>query len=64
MIVNRLEHTGAMSVEMGCSAEASSSSLKVATGCKGDVGEMRSGGKPSSPSLTGCCQGSCICEVG
>ena len=64
MTVNALEHTGAMSEEMGFSAEASSSSLKVATGCEGDVGEMGSGGKPSSPSSTGGCQFSGSCEVG
>ena len=64
MIENTMEHTGAMSEEMCFSAEASSSSLKVATGCEGVIGEMGSGGKPSSRSSTGCCRCSCSCEVG
>ena len=66
IIMNTLERTGAMSGEMCCSVEASSSSLRVATGCEGYVGEMGSGGKPPSPSSTGSCQCSCSCscEVG
>ena len=64
MIEKIMGHTGAMSEEMCFLAEASSSSLKEATGCKGVIGEMGSGGKPSSPSSTGCCRCSCRCEVG
>ena len=66
MIMRTVERTGAMTREMCCSAEASSSCLGMATGWEGDVGETGSGGKPSSPSSTGCCQCSCSCscEVG
>ena len=57
MITNTLERTGAMTEEICCSAEASPSSLRMATGWEGEVklGEIGSGGKPSSPSSTGCC---------
>lgn len=64
MIENKMGHTGAMSEEMCCSAEGSSSNLEDGTGCEGVIGEMGSGGKPSSRSSTGWCRCSCSCEVG